>query len=232
MGRSAVTVACLWRMPNPHDDNGFKVKLAERTLDAVLAEAKEAEPMKFDTPATNNPIDRLKPSVSDRPHRRHVTRRPAPRPMPYEWHDVVSAIRPMASLWAPQSRKDASPSMDLAAAQGGAWRTRDRHGATCRKLRRGRVQYGYAVRRPANRTTITRPWRWSWPTLSNRRATRRRMITYRLCRRGRKLRPRRSERHGRHGRERLLGRARDAHAVISMARSPQLQCALSNLHHA
>ena len=75
----------------PTDDNKFKLKLAERTLGAVLAEAKGAkvELMKFDTPATTNPIDQLKVvgKPTDRIDGKLKTTGTAP--YAYERHDVV-----------------------------------------------------------------------------------------------------------------------------------------------
>jgi hypothetical protein len=44
----------------PTDENAFKLALVERTLGAVLAQARTIKVMKFDTPATTNPIDQLK----------------------------------------------------------------------------------------------------------------------------------------------------------------------------
>ena len=57
-GAKAVT-AQLLAGAKPTDENAFKLLLVERTLDAVLAEAR-GQDMRFDTPATTNPIDQLK----------------------------------------------------------------------------------------------------------------------------------------------------------------------------
>ena len=61
MPRGAKAVATrLLAGAKPTRENAFKLTLVERTLGAVLAQAKGADAMKFDTPATTNPIDQLK----------------------------------------------------------------------------------------------------------------------------------------------------------------------------
>jgi xanthine dehydrogenase YagS FAD-binding subunit len=90
MPRGAKAVASqLLAGAKPTEANAFKVTLVERTLAAVLTEAK-GWAMKFDTPAISNPIDQLKiighpTSRIDGPLKTTGTAIYA-----YEWHDAFS----------------------------------------------------------------------------------------------------------------------------------------------
>ena len=93
--------------------------------------------MKFDTPATTNPIDQLKvigqpTDRIDGPLKTTGTARYA-----YERHDA-SPIPLTAMSSARRSPRAASPSMDVAARQGGARRARGRHRRQRRQARQGR----------------------------------------------------------------------------------------------
>jgi xanthine dehydrogenase YagR molybdenum-binding subunit len=83
------------------------VPLAERTLAAVLAQARSLS-MKFDTPATTNPIDQLK--VIGKPTDRvdGPLKTTGTAPYAYERHDVAPD-QPTATSSAPASPRAASP---------------------------------------------------------------------------------------------------------------------------
>ena len=96
--------------------------------------------MRFDTPATTNPIDQLK--VIGKP----VDRIDGPlkttgtAPYAYERHDAVPNPA-YGYVVGSAIAKGRIRSMDLTARQGRVRRARYRHGGKCREARQGQVQH-------------------------------------------------------------------------------------------
>ena len=106
--------------------------------------------MKFDTPATSNPIDQLK--VVGKP----VDRIDGPlkttgtAPYAYDRHDVV-ANQAYGYIVGSAIAKGRIASMDLAAAKAAPGVHRHRHGGERRQARQGQLQHGTPAGRPGDR---------------------------------------------------------------------------------
>ena len=105
--------------------------------------------MKFDTPATNNPIDRLKHigHATDRIDGRHKVTGTAT--YAYEWHDSTRDPAYGFVVGAAIARGRIA-SMDLTAAKAAPGVLAIVTAGQRRAFDEGRLQYGQAVGRPAN----------------------------------------------------------------------------------
>ena len=125
--------------------------------------------MKFDTPATTNPIDQLK--VVGQP----VDRIDGPlkttgtAPYAYERHDVVPN-QAYGYVVGSAIAKGRIASIDLDRRQGRARRARHRDGGECRQARQGPASTPRSCSAAPRSSTITRRSRWSSPRPSSRRA--------------------------------------------------------------
>ena len=103
--------------------------------------------MKFETPATTNPIDQLK--VVGQP----ISRIDGPlkttgtAPYAYERHDVVAEPGVRLCRRVGDRARGGSPAMDLTPGQSRARRARDRHGRQRRQARQGQAQHRQTARR-------------------------------------------------------------------------------------
>ena len=106
--------------------------------------------MKFDTPATTNPIDQLK--VIGKPTDRidGPLKTTGTAPYAYERHDVVPN-QAYGYVVGSAIAKGRIASIDLTRREGRARRARHRHGGECRQARQGQVQHRQAARRPRDR---------------------------------------------------------------------------------
>ena len=95
--------------------------------------------MKFDTPATTNPIDQLK--VVGKPTNRidGPLKTTGTAPYAYERHDVVPNQAYGYVVGAGDRQGPDSRRWICSARQGGARRARHRHGGECRQARQGRL---------------------------------------------------------------------------------------------
>ena len=105
--------------------------------------------MKFDTPATTNPIDQLK--VVGKPTDRidGPLKTTGTAPYAYERHDVVPN-QAYGYVVGSAIAKGRIASIDLDRGQGRARRARHRHGGECRQARQGQSQHRQAARRPGD----------------------------------------------------------------------------------
>ena len=107
--------------------------------------------MKFDTPATTNPIDQLKIIGHSTSRIDGPLKTTGKATYAYEWHDVFStpAYGYIVGSAIAKGRIDVDRCL---AGEGRVGRHRHRHRRERRKARQGQVQHGEASRRPRDRS--------------------------------------------------------------------------------
>ena len=176
--------------------------------------------MKFDTPATTNPIDQMK--VVGKPTDRidGPLKTTGTAPYAYEHHDVVPNAA-YGYVVGSAHRQGTHRSMDLTRRKAAPACSQSSRRENAGKLGKGELQHREAARRARRSIITTRRSRWWWPRHLNRRA-RPRSWCASITTARRAVRPRRREGRALAGEaQTVMRRPRRSRSGEFAARSPQ-----------